>query len=58
MSEKPITVQHLLDNFQDVKPETPLCDSCFHILAENEDEDGKYLMCPNEMCLDQTQYYI
>ena len=58
MADKPITVQHLLDNFEDIKPETPICESCFHILTESEDEDGVYLACSNEMCLEYTQYYI
>lgn len=55
--DRPVTVQHLLDSFEDVKPETPICESCFHILEEHEDEDGIFLLCPNEMCLDETRYY-
>ena len=55
---KPITVQHLLDNFEAVKPDVPICESCFHILDELDGDEGIYLMCPNDMCLDNTEYYV
>lgn len=43
--------------FLHLDPHTPICESCWHPLEEREDDDGIYLVCLNEMCLDETQYY-
>tara|TARA_Y100000310_G_C20467062_1_gene708166 strand:- start:472 stop:660 length:189 start_codon:yes stop_codon:yes gene_type:complete len=55
---KPITAEDVQGHFRDINSVAPVCETCFHILEEHEDEDGIYLLCPNEMCLDGTQYYF
>jgi len=37
--------------------DTKLCPSCYWVLQEGDDDDGNFLWCSNEMCLDNTQYY-
>ncbi len=34
------------------------CPDCNWVLTEGEDDDGVFLYCPNEMCLNQDQLYL
>ena len=35
-----------------------ICPYCYHLLliATGDEDEGKYLYCPNEMCLDNTRH--
>ncbi len=47
------------DAYEEVKEEgVKKCPDCTNELVEGEDSDGKFLYCPNEMCLNQEQHYL
>lgn len=50
------TVGDVYMTLREFDAETPVCSSCFHPLNNYEGDDGHDMMCPNEMCLDETVY--
>jgi hypothetical protein len=36
--------------------ETKVCVDCYHVLIEIDTDYGKGLVCPNDMCLNETIY--
>lgn len=52
----PCTVDTLKDLVKNLPEDADLCPSCLSQLVEAEDEDSKFWLCPNEMCLDERQW--
>ena len=55
-----MTIQQARKLFKGMKDDVKLYPSCLDVLSEcegDEDEDS-YLMCCNEMCIDEAQYPI
>lgn len=44
--------------FNDQLDDAKFCDSCWHELEVGNDGEGKFLYCPNEICLDEERYYV
>lgn len=41
-----------------MKKEKPKCEYCKTNLRESKDDEGKFLYCPNEMCLNEKEVKI
>jgi len=52
------TTMDAIRDFAQWKPETKVCEYCYHILQLADDEQGVYYYCPNQMCLSEENYYI
>jgi len=48
--------QDLSDLVENLSDDAKLCPFCFTELIEAEGDDGMVLYCPNEMCLNETEY--
>ena len=57
---KPVTIQDAREALNNTMDDAKLCPSCYDVLKEWEGDDGEpnYLMCTNDMCLDETQYDV
>jgi len=55
-----LTVQEARKILNDTMDDARICPSCFDVLKEWDGDEGEpnYLMCTNEMCLDETRYII
>jgi len=55
-----LTIQAARKILNDTDDSAKLCPSCFDVLKEWDGDEGEpnYLMCTNEMCLDETQYPV
>lgn len=55
-----VTIQEARKILNDTREDALLCPSCYDVLKEWDGDEGEsnYLMCTNEMCLDETQYPI
>ena len=53
-----LTVEDARRIFSGMGTSIKLCPSCLSSLALTHGEDYDYLMCPNEMCLDETEHPI
>jgi len=53
-----LTIEEARDILKNTRDDAYLCPSCYDVLKEWEGDEGEpnYLMCTNEMCLDETQY--
>ncbi|KKL48116.1 hypothetical protein LCGC14_2328720 [marine sediment metagenome] len=52
------TIQEARKELNDTRDDALVCPSCYDVLKECDGGEGEqnYLMCTNEMCLDQTSY--
>lgn len=53
-----MTLKDLVKNLTKEEMNKEICPDCYHILEITDDELGKYLYCPNEMCLNETKTYL
>lgn len=55
-----LTIEEGRERLNETRDDAKLCPSCLDVLKECDGDEGEpnYLMCSNEMCLDETTYPV